>query len=181
MREAVVLCRGLLRRMDLAGAGRRARLGSVYGFMNHENLNGSANALLAAQQFNSAIPLPFISLRARLPTRSRAIKIAGKTFDEADVSAVYRLSQWNETEFLQERTDSGANEFANENEIVYNSVNSNLDLSAIQTGLHATFWWVVLLTIGEQFASHGVFRLLGLLESRGKRMPSMWLHHASSQ
>ena len=57
--SAVVLCKGLLHRMDMASSGRRSKLGSLHGPMNHESLNGTSPALLAAQQFNSDVQIPY--------------------------------------------------------------------------------------------------------------------------
>ena len=57
--EAVVLCHGLLEKMGLASSGRRNKLGSLHGPMNHDSLNGSASALLSVQQFNSDVQIPY--------------------------------------------------------------------------------------------------------------------------
>lgn len=57
--KAVVLCRGLLRKMGLPLTGRRNRLGSLHGPMNHESINGTHPALLVAQPCNSDVQLPY--------------------------------------------------------------------------------------------------------------------------
>ena len=57
--RAVVLCHGLLSRMGLACAGRRSKLGSLHGPINHEYLNGTSSAMLAAQCCNSDVQLPY--------------------------------------------------------------------------------------------------------------------------
>ena len=59
IQEAVVLCRGLLRRMGMACQGRRSKLGSLHGPMNEENLNATHPALLAATGCNSDVQLPY--------------------------------------------------------------------------------------------------------------------------
>ena len=57
--EAVVLCKGLLRRMGMAIGGRRNKLGSLHGPQNDESINGSHPALLAALECNSDVQLPY--------------------------------------------------------------------------------------------------------------------------
>ena len=57
--QAVVLCKGLLQKMGMACSGRRSKLGSMHGPMNNEWLNGTSPAMLAVQQFNSDIQLPY--------------------------------------------------------------------------------------------------------------------------
>ena len=57
--RAVVLCQGLIRRMGMASSGRRSKLGSLHGPMNHESLNGTHPAMLAAHRFNSDVQLPY--------------------------------------------------------------------------------------------------------------------------
>ena len=47
------------RKMGLASSGRRNKLGSLHGPMNHDSLNGSASALLSVQQFNSDVQIPY--------------------------------------------------------------------------------------------------------------------------
>eukprot|EP00973_Karenia_brevis_P007737 1050505-Karenia_brevis.AAC.1 len=43
----------------MACSGRRSKLGAMHGPMNHESLNGTAPAMLAVQQFNSDVQLPY--------------------------------------------------------------------------------------------------------------------------
>ena len=43
----------------MAVTGRRSKLGSLHGPMNHENLNGTSSAMLAVQQFNSDVQIPY--------------------------------------------------------------------------------------------------------------------------
>lgn len=57
--RAVVLCHGLLAKMSMPSCGRRSKLGSLHGPMNQENLNGTASAMLAVQQCNSDVQLPY--------------------------------------------------------------------------------------------------------------------------
>ncbi len=57
--RAVVLCHGLIQRMGMATCGRRSKLGSLHGPMNQENLNGTSPAMLAVQQFNSDVQIPY--------------------------------------------------------------------------------------------------------------------------
>ncbi|HIE71391.1 MAG TPA: hypothetical protein EYP98_15145 [Planctomycetes bacterium] len=60
--EPVVLCRGLLRKMDMASSGRRNKLGALHGPMNEASVNGSHPALLAAPcggACNSDVQLPY--------------------------------------------------------------------------------------------------------------------------
>ena len=59
IKEAVVLCRGLLEQMDMACSGRRSKLGSLHGPMNNEWLNGTSPAMLAVQHCNSDVQLPY--------------------------------------------------------------------------------------------------------------------------
>ena len=60
IRQPVVLCHGLLRKMNLPICGKRNKLGSLHGPMNEENLNGTHPALLAAEgSFNSDVQLPY--------------------------------------------------------------------------------------------------------------------------
>ena len=59
IQKAVVLCQGLLRKMGMPLSGRRNRLGSLHGPMNHETLNATHPAMLAAHRFNSDVQLPY--------------------------------------------------------------------------------------------------------------------------
>ena len=55
----VILCPGLCNQMGMQATGRRSKLGSLHGPMNHESLNGSHPAMLAAQVNNSDVQLPY--------------------------------------------------------------------------------------------------------------------------
>ena len=57
--QAAVLCKGLLNKLKMANGGRRNKLGSLHGPINHEYLNGTHPAMLAAQRFNSDVQLPY--------------------------------------------------------------------------------------------------------------------------
>ena len=57
--KAVVLCAALFKKMGLASTGRPSKLGALHGPMNHESLNGTHPAMLAAQRFNSDVQLPY--------------------------------------------------------------------------------------------------------------------------
>ena len=57
--RAVVLCHGFIQCMGMALTGRRSKLCSMHGPMNHESLNGSHPALLAALRCNSDVLLLF--------------------------------------------------------------------------------------------------------------------------
>jgi len=56
---AVVLCPGLIRRFGMPLTGRRSKLGSLHGPMNHAWLNGTHPAMVAAHGFNSDVQLPY--------------------------------------------------------------------------------------------------------------------------
>ena len=53
--KAVILCQRFLYHMDLALRGRRCQIGSFHGPMNHEWLNATRSAILAAQRCNSDV------------------------------------------------------------------------------------------------------------------------------
>ena len=57
--KAVVLCKGLLQRMGMPHQGRKNMIGALHGPMNEANLNGTHPAMLAAQQCNSDVQLPY--------------------------------------------------------------------------------------------------------------------------
>ena len=61
--RAVVLCQGLLKQLGMASSGRRSKLGSLHGPMNHPCLNGTHPAMLAAQRFNSDVPISVSNYR----------------------------------------------------------------------------------------------------------------------
>ncbi len=57
--RCVVLCRGLLQNMEMPFQGRKNMLGSLHGPMNEANTNGTHPAMLATQQCNSDVQLPY--------------------------------------------------------------------------------------------------------------------------
>ena len=57
VRRALILCTNLLQQMGLLTRGRRCQLGSLHGPMNHESINGTHPAMLAAQKCNSEVQL----------------------------------------------------------------------------------------------------------------------------
>merc|ERR1711986_35285 len=57
--KPVVLCHGLLKRMGMPASGRRNKLCSLHGPMNHESLNGTHPALMAVSGDNSDVQLPY--------------------------------------------------------------------------------------------------------------------------
>lgn len=57
--RAVVLCKALLKKLSMPCGGRRGKLGSLHGPMNHDCINATHPALLAAQRFNSDVQLPY--------------------------------------------------------------------------------------------------------------------------
>ena len=59
VRRAVILCTNLLQQMGLSTRGRRCQLGSLHGPMNHESINGTHSAMLAALRCNSDVQLPY--------------------------------------------------------------------------------------------------------------------------
>ena len=59
VRRAVILCIHLLEQMGLPTRGRRCQLGRLHGPINHESINGTHPAMLAAQRCNSDVQLPY--------------------------------------------------------------------------------------------------------------------------
>ena len=93
--QCVVLCKGLLQLMDMPAGGRKNMTGSLHGPMNEPNINGSHPAMLATQQCNSDVQLPY-----RLPltaTTHSALCPVGqeclKTYNESDVVKACQLAQ----------------------------------------------------------------------------------------
>ena len=93
--QCVVLCKGLLQLMDMPSGGRKNMTGSLHGPMNEPNINGSHPAMLATQQCNSDVQLPY-----RLPltaTTHSALCPMGqeclKTYNESDVVKACQLAQ----------------------------------------------------------------------------------------
>ena len=58
--RAVVLCHGLLRRMDMPASGRRNKLCSLHGPMNHDSINAAHPVLVAVTCDNSDVQLPYM-------------------------------------------------------------------------------------------------------------------------
>jgi len=86
--KAVVLCAGLLRKMGLASTGRRSKLGALHGPMNHESLNGTHPAMLAAQRFNSDVQLPY-----RFPILEGVHMCDEECADSGDRNAIIEAAQ----------------------------------------------------------------------------------------
>lgn len=57
--QCVVLCKGLLEVMEYPYGGRKNMTGSLHGPMNEANINGTHPAMLATQQCNSDVQLPY--------------------------------------------------------------------------------------------------------------------------
>ena len=57
--QAVVLCQGLMKRMEMTCGGLRNRLGSLHGRRNDDDLNGSHPVLMAFTQTNSDVQVPY--------------------------------------------------------------------------------------------------------------------------
>ena len=57
--KAVVLCRGIMKRMGMPLGGKRNRLGSLHGPRNEESINATHPALSALLQTNSDVQLPY--------------------------------------------------------------------------------------------------------------------------
>ena len=87
--RAVVLCQGIIERMGMALFGRRSKLGSLHGPMNHETLNGTHGAMLAAHQSgNSDVQLPY-----RFPVCTATHACEQNCLDLADENAIVEAAQ----------------------------------------------------------------------------------------
>jgi len=86
--KAVILCQGLLKQMDMAITGRRSKLGSLHGPMNHECLNGTHPALLAVQRFNSDVQLPY-----RFPIVEETHSCCDDCVDESKLMTIVEAAQ----------------------------------------------------------------------------------------
>ena len=87
--RAAVLCQRLLYHMDLARRGRRCQIGSLHGPMNHECLNATHSAMLAAQRCNSDVQLPYrfpIIPGTHLCTDTQCLKVSDKVIMYSDRS-----------------------------------------------------------------------------------------------
>ena len=70
----LVVCRRMARRFGMAVGGRRSKLGTLHGPMNHESLNGAHPALVTAR-CNSDVQLPYrfpVPLLHRRPSHTIA-------------------------------------------------------------------------------------------------------------
>ena len=63
----LIRCTHLLDQMGLPTRGRRCQLGSLHGPMNHEFINGTHPAMLAAQRYNYDVQLPYRFLVIKEP------------------------------------------------------------------------------------------------------------------
>ena len=93
--KCVVLCSGLLQLMEMPATGRKNLTGSLHGPMNEPNINGTHPAMLATQQCNSDVQLPY-----RLPltaaTHSALCPLGDKclqTYNESEVVKACQLAQ----------------------------------------------------------------------------------------
>ena len=91
----VVLCKGLLQQMGMPSSGRKNLIGGLHGPMNEANINGTHPAMLATQQCNSDVQLPY-----RLPitkeTHSSLCPLGEQClqmYKEADVVRACQLAQ----------------------------------------------------------------------------------------
>ena len=57
--KTVIQCKNILEPLGLPTRGRRCQLGSLHGPMNHESINGTHPAMLAAQRCNSDVQLSY--------------------------------------------------------------------------------------------------------------------------
>ena len=90
--QCVVLCRGLLQQMDMPSSGRKNLIGALHGPMNEANINGTHSAMLATQQCNSDVQLPY-----RLPltpqTHSRLCPLGKECLNSYDETAMVKACQ----------------------------------------------------------------------------------------
>ena len=90
--QSVVLCKGLLQQMEMPSSGRKNLIGGLHGPMNEPNLNGTHPAMLATQQCNSDVQLPY-----RLPitkeTHSSKCPLGDQCLQTYDVGAVVKACQ----------------------------------------------------------------------------------------
>ena len=57
--KAVVLCQGLINRIDMALTGRKSKLGAFHGLMNQESQNATHPAMLVLHRCNSDVQFPY--------------------------------------------------------------------------------------------------------------------------
>ena len=90
--RCVVLCKGLLQEMEMPSSGRKNLLGALHGPMNEANINGTHPAMLATQQCNSDVQLPY-----RLPiskdTHSSLCPLGEQCLKMYDVSDIVKACQ----------------------------------------------------------------------------------------
>ena len=77
--------------MGMACSGRRSKLGSLHGPMNHESLNGTSLAMLSVQQFNSDVQLPY---RLPLCQQTHSAACADACVEEADEQNIVEAAQF---------------------------------------------------------------------------------------
>ncbi len=92
VKSAVVLCRGLLQQMEMPCQGRKNMLGSLHGPMNEPNINGTQPAMLATQQCNSDVQLPY-RLPVSAATHSDLCPLKAACLETYDIKAVVRSCQ----------------------------------------------------------------------------------------
>ena len=85
---AIVVCPGRAIAMDMPKAGRRNRVGSLHGPMNHANLNGTHPCMLSAQRFNSDVQLPF-----RFPITKLCCTCGKACDDKLSDAAIIKVAQ----------------------------------------------------------------------------------------
>ena len=57
--KAVVLCQGLINRINMALTGRKSKLGAFHGLMNQESQNATHPAMLVLHRCNSDVQFPY--------------------------------------------------------------------------------------------------------------------------
>ena len=86
--KAVVLCHGLLRRMGMPATGRRNKLCSLHGPMNHESINATHPVLMVASGDNSDVQLPY-----RLPLCAETHTCPEQCLNELEEELVVTAAQ----------------------------------------------------------------------------------------
>ena len=88
IKQAVVLCQGLVKQMDMALTGRRSKLGALHGPVNDEYPNATHPAMLAVHRFNSDVQLPY-----RFPVMCMTCYCGQQCGDKVDNDVVIRAAQ----------------------------------------------------------------------------------------
>ena len=57
--KSLVICPGLAEKMSMPAKGKKSKIGCLHGPSNHEYLNATHPAILAAHRFNSDVQLPY--------------------------------------------------------------------------------------------------------------------------